>query len=117
MGDLALPLTWITSEFSKQRTTWTIASHSRMLARNWLPRPSPLEAPCNGKGGRMRRARNLHGTSWFSCPCLDQASDVNKLAVGGNNVGGLRDVGKDLEPRVRDVDHTHVGLDLQLVAA
>ena len=27
------------------RTTWTIASVSRMLARNWLPSPSPLWAP------------------------------------------------------------------------
>src|SRR5437870_1201771 len=25
--------------------TWAMASTSRMLARNWLPRPSPLEAP------------------------------------------------------------------------
>ena len=27
------------------RTTWQIASHSRMLARNLLPRPAPSEAP------------------------------------------------------------------------
>ena len=35
----------MTLSSSKQRTTWTMASVSRMLARNWLPRPSPLEAP------------------------------------------------------------------------
>ena len=29
----------------KQRTTCTIASTSRMLARNWFPRPSPFDAP------------------------------------------------------------------------
>ena len=39
------PIVWMTSASSKQRTTWTIASTSRMLARNWLPRPSPLLAP------------------------------------------------------------------------
>ena len=39
------PSTWVTSPSSKQRTTWAIASHSRILARNWLPSPSPLEAP------------------------------------------------------------------------
>ena len=39
------PATWMTSPSSKQRTTWAIASHSRMLARNWLPSPSPFEAP------------------------------------------------------------------------
>ena len=40
-----LPATWITFSSSKQRTTLTIASVSRTWARNWLPRPSPLEAP------------------------------------------------------------------------
>ena len=40
-----LPSTWITLLSSKQRTTWTIASTSRIFARNWFPRPSPLEAP------------------------------------------------------------------------
>jgi hypothetical protein len=33
-----------TSSSSNARTTWTIASVSRMLARNWLPSPSPCEA-------------------------------------------------------------------------
>ena len=40
-----LPSTWTMSSFSKQRTTWTMASTSRILERNLLPRPSPLEAP------------------------------------------------------------------------
>ena len=40
-----LPSTWITLGSSKQRTTWTMASTSRILDRNWFPRPSPLEAP------------------------------------------------------------------------
>ena len=39
------PSTWVMSSSSKQRSTCTMASTSRMLARNWLPRPSPLEAP------------------------------------------------------------------------
>ena len=30
----------------KARTTWQMAWHSRMWARNLLPRPSPLLAPC-----------------------------------------------------------------------
>ena len=34
-----------TSSSTKARTTWQIASASRMLARNLLPRPSPSEAP------------------------------------------------------------------------
>ena len=40
-----LPATWTMLSSSKQRTTLTIASVSRMLARNWLPKPSPLLAP------------------------------------------------------------------------
>ena len=40
-----LPSTWMISLFSKHLTTWTIASTLRMLPKNWLPKPSPLEAP------------------------------------------------------------------------
>ncbi len=40
-----LPSTCTILLSSKQRTTWMIASTSRILERNWLPRPSPLEAP------------------------------------------------------------------------
>ena len=40
-----LPSTCTTSGSEKARVTWQIASASRMLARNWLPRPSPSEAP------------------------------------------------------------------------
>ncbi|MNX67873.1 hypothetical protein D3C86_990320 [compost metagenome] len=37
--------TWVMSSSTKQRATKATASQSRMLARNWLPRPSPLDAP------------------------------------------------------------------------
>ena len=40
-----LPSTWCTSSSWKARTTWQMASASRMLARNLLPRPSPSDAP------------------------------------------------------------------------
>jgi hypothetical protein len=40
-----LPSTWMTSSSSKQRTTCTTASHSRMFARNLFPRPAPSAAP------------------------------------------------------------------------
>ena len=43
--DRPCPTTWTTFGSSKQRTTCAIASVSRMLARNWLPRPSPFDAP------------------------------------------------------------------------
>ena len=40
-----LPSTWMTLSSSKQRSTCSTASTWRMLARNWLPRPSPFDAP------------------------------------------------------------------------
>jgi len=42
---LMLPSTCVTFSSSKQRSTWMIASVSRMFARNLLPSPSPLLAP------------------------------------------------------------------------
>ena len=39
------PSTRVTSGSRKTRTTWQIASVSRMCPRNWLPRPCPCEAP------------------------------------------------------------------------
>ena len=39
------PETWMISSSSKQRTTWTRVSTSRMWDRNLLPKPSPWLAP------------------------------------------------------------------------
>jgi len=39
------PSTWVTSPSTKQRSTWAMASTSRILARNWFPSPSPFDAP------------------------------------------------------------------------
>ena len=44
LGETA-PSTCTTSPSSKARTTWQIASASRMFARNLLPSPSPTDAP------------------------------------------------------------------------
>ena len=51
--------TWVTSSSSKQRTTCAMASTSRILARNWLPSPSPLRRAAHQAGdvheGQPRR--------------------------------------------------------------
>ena len=39
------PSTCTTSGSSNTRTTWQIASDSRMFARNLLPSPAPSDAP------------------------------------------------------------------------
>ena len=39
------PDTWVTFWSSKQRTTWAMAWVSRICDRNWLPSPSPFDAP------------------------------------------------------------------------
>ena len=57
--DLARP-TWMTFSSSKQRTTLTIASVSRMWARNWLPGPRPCSRRPPGR--RCRRTRRWPGT-------------------------------------------------------
>ena len=44
-GSTGAPPSLTTLSSSKQRMTWIMASHSRMLPRNLLPKPSPLEAP------------------------------------------------------------------------
>ena len=40
-----LPETCVTFSSSNARTTWQIASTSRICDKNLLPKPSPLEAP------------------------------------------------------------------------
>ena len=45
LSGFTLPATCTTSGSLKKRTTSQIASVSRMLAKNWLPRPSPWLAP------------------------------------------------------------------------
>ena len=54
-GDTS-PSTCVTSGSANTRTTWQIASVSRMWARNWLPRPWPCEAP------RTRPAMSVNRT-------------------------------------------------------
>ena len=58
-----------------------------MLARNWLPRPSPFEAPG------------------------DQAGDVDELDGGRDDLLRLDDLGERVEPRVGHLDDADVRLD------
>jgi len=58
-GDTS-PSTWLTSGSVKTRTTWQIASVSRMCPRNWLPRPCPAEAPRTSPA--MSTKRTVAGT-------------------------------------------------------
>ena len=75
------------SPSSKQRTTWAMASTSRMLARNWLPRPSPFEAP------RTRPAMST------------------KVSRVGMICCGLRDRRELVEPRIGHRDLADIRLD------
>ena len=40
-----VPSTWVTLESWKHLTTSKIASQFLILPKNWLPKPSPLDAP------------------------------------------------------------------------
>ena len=77
----------MTLSSSKQRTTWTIASVSRMLARNWLPRPSPFDAPAT------RPAMSTNST------------------IAGTIFCGLTIAGERVQPRVGHLDDADVRLD------
>jgi hypothetical protein len=78
------PSTWVMSSSSKQRRTWTIASTSRMLARNWLPRPSPLEAP------RTSPAMSTKEMRVGSSPSTRIAGDLLQPLVGDRDIAGIR---------------------------
>ena len=69
--------TWMMSSFSKHRTTCRIASHSRMFARNLLPRPSPFDAPFT------RPAMSVNSTvARITCALFDiSASTSSRLST------------------------------------
>ena len=86
------PSTWVTSPSSKQRTTWAIASHSRMLARNWLPSPSPFDAP-RTRPAMSTKVRRVGMISFE----LAIAASVVEPRVGH---GDVADVGLDGAERI-----------------
>ena len=77
---------WMSAS-SKQRTTWTIASTSRMLARNWLPEALALAG------------------------ALDQPGDVHELHDRGHGPLRLTMPREDVQPRVGHLHDAGVGLD------
>ncbi len=64
--------TWTTFGSSKQRATWTMASTSRIWARNWLPRPSPFEAP---------RTSPAMSTNWITVGTIFSACTMPSSAA------------------------------------
>mmetsp|Transcript_3112 Transcript_3112/g.8671 ORF Transcript_3112/g.8671 Transcript_3112/m.8671 type:complete len:231 (-) Transcript_3112:153-845(-) len=82
------PSTWMTFSSSKQRTTCTIASHSRMLARNLLPKPSPFDAPATNPA--MSTNSSVAGTIFcelFSFPsCSRRGSGTPTTPTLGSMV-------------------------------
>ena len=74
IGSTAIPPSRTMLSSSKQRITWIIASHSRMLPRNLLPRPSPLLAPFTNPA--MSTISQVAGT--IRPGCTISASFVNR---------------------------------------
>ena len=79
--------TWVTSSSSKQRTTCAIASTSRILARNWLPSPSPLRGAAH------------------------QAGDVDEGEPRRHDLDRLGELRQRVEPRIRHRDLADIRLD------
>ena len=85
---LTRPSTWITLSSSKQRTTWAIASVSRILAKNWLPMPSPLEAPATRPAistNSIEVGTTRSGLT-ISASCLRRGSGTGTIPVLGSLV-------------------------------
>ena len=82
-----LPATWITLSSSKQRTTLTMASVSRMCGEE-------LVAQAFALGGAGH-----------------QAGDVDELDDGRHDALGLDDLGQLRQARIGHFDHADVGLD------
>ena len=74
------PSTWITSGSVNTRTTWQMASLSRMAARNLLPSPSPSEAPFTMPA--MSTKVTMAGTiSWDSNTSASRSSRASGTAT------------------------------------
>jgi hypothetical protein len=87
------PRTWMTSGSSKQRTTWQTASTSRMWARNWLPSPSPRDAPSTSPA--MSTKRIAVGTF--------RADEASSASVSSRGVGHRDDPDVRLDGAEREV--------------
>ena len=79
---LALLLTWA------HLTTCSIASHSRMFARNLLPSPSPLDAPLTSPAMSVNStvARTICCGDTISASLRRRASCTSTTAVFGSIV-------------------------------
>ena len=82
------PSTWLTSGSSNTRTTWQIASVSRMCARNLLPRPCPSDAPRTRPA--MSTKRTVAGTilaeELISASTLSRGSGMPTMPTLGSTV-------------------------------
>ena len=123
------PSTCVTSSSANTRTTWQIASHSRMLARNLLPSPAPSEAPCNDAGDVDERHRRRHDPlrgehlGQLVQPRIGQRHhalvrlDRRERVVGGHHVvsgqrveqGRFADVGQTDDPEAQAHRESSVG--------
>ncbi|MNV73519.1 hypothetical protein D3C71_1666780 [compost metagenome] len=83
-----LPATWITLSSSKQRTTFTVASVSRMWARNLLPRPSPVLAPATrpAMSTNSTMAGTMRSGVMMSASCCRRGSGTSTTPVLGSMV-------------------------------
>src|SRR5258707_574315 len=79
------PSGWTTFGSLCTRTTWTIASVSRMLARNWLPSPSPRCAPATRPA--MSWKAIVSGTTLDALTVAATDGELDRLvdAVGGGD--------------------------------
>ena len=83
-----LPSEWMTFGSPCARTTWTSASVSRMFARNWLPRPSPLDAPATSPAMSWKAivSQTISDAPTISATCSRRSSTTGTTATFGSMV-------------------------------
>ncbi len=87
-----VPSTCVMLSFSKQRSTWMMASVSRMLAKNLLPRPSPREAPLTSPA--MSTISMVVGMIFFGLSIFASATIRSSGTVMTPTLGSIVQKGK-----------------------
>ena len=83
-----LPSTWTTSGSANARVTWQIASASRIVARNLLPRPSPSLAPLTipAMSTNETVAGRIRALAWISASFASRSSGSATTPMFGSIV-------------------------------
>ena len=112
MGSM-VPSTCVMFSSSKQRSTWIMASVSRMLPKNLLPNPSPFDAPFTSPA--MSTISQVAGTILPGCTSSASLVSRSSGTVMTPTLGSMVQKGKlaacalALDKQLKSVDFPTLG--------